>query len=451
MLVNNKQCPLKYLICFFLCLPVFMFGQHTIKGTFSPAQDYNVVLLYKVKPTISEYITSAEVNSEGKFGFLLDSTATKGMYRLVYAIPQEDFNFDIIYNGKEDIELKFNSETGVKFTKSSENKMLASYHNSMSAVVHSISNYYASEKKDTTALKGIYKAQGQAQLSYEKAASGTLALQFIKANKPYIPTKALSAQNYIAKLKTHYFDYVDFTNPTLQSSAFLEEKMLSYVFGMTSKDLNEVDNYKANIDVVYKAMAKAPNEVKRMLLLDLWQEMVDLKQEEIANYISDKYLRDIGLALEDHELVNALNAYKRVSLGNKAPDFELSVTENGKKVNKKLSQLNLAKQYILVFWNSSCSHCLDEIPQLKTFVNGLGKGEVKVIAVGIEAEEEIEAWKKEIKKYPEFINVLGSGKWGSKIAETYGIVETPTYFILNAQKEIIEKPDQLDDLVDFFE
>ncbi|AUS07278.1 TlpA family protein disulfide reductase [Tamlana carrageenivorans] len=432
-------------------MPVLMFGQHSIKGTFTPAQDYNVALLYKVTPTISEYITSTEVNSEGKFGFLLDSTATKGVYRVVYAIPQEDFNFDVIYNGKEDIELKFNSETGVKFTKSAENKMLTSYQNSMSAVVHSISNYYASEKKDTTALKGIFKAQGQAQLSYEKAASGTLALHFIKANKPYIPTKALSAQNYIAKLKTHYFDYVDFTNPILQSSSFLEEKMLNYVFGMTSKDLNEIDNYKANIDVVYKAMAKAPNEVKRMLLLDLWQEMVDLKQEKTANYISDKYLHDIGLALEDRELVNALNAYKRVSLGNMAPDFELSVTENGKKINKKLSQLNVAKQYILVFWNSSCSHCLDEIPQLKTFANTLEKGEVKVVAVGLEADEEIEAWKKEIKKYPEFIHVLGSGKWGSKIGKTYGIVETPTYFILNAQKVIVNKPEDIDEVVAFFE
>ena len=44
------------------------------------------------------------------------------MYRIVYAAPQEDYNFDIIYNGKEDVEFTFNSETGVHFLKSSENK-----------------------------------------------------------------------------------------------------------------------------------------------------------------------------------------------------------------------------------------------------------------------------------------------------------------------------------------
>ena len=99
-----------------LC-PVLLAAQHTIKGVFSPAKNYNVALLYKVTPTISEYISNAEIKADGRFEFQLDSTATKGMYRLVYAVPQEDYNFDIIYNGKEDIELSFNSETGVAFKK----------------------------------------------------------------------------------------------------------------------------------------------------------------------------------------------------------------------------------------------------------------------------------------------------------------------------------------------
>jgi hypothetical protein len=91
-----------------------LLAQHTIKGTFSPAEDYNFALLYKVTPTISEYVSNAEIQEDGTFQFQLDSTHTKGMYRLVYAVPQEDYNFDIIYNAQEDIAGTSGSGTFVK-------------------------------------------------------------------------------------------------------------------------------------------------------------------------------------------------------------------------------------------------------------------------------------------------------------------------------------------------
>ncbi|MBU2949813.1 TlpA family protein disulfide reductase [Tamlana agarivorans] len=442
---------MKSLLLLALLIPSILLGQHTIKGVFAPAADYNIALLYKVKPSISEYVTSQEIQKDGSFTFQLDSTATKGMYRLVYAVPQEDFNFDIIYNNKEDIELKFNSETGVKFLKSNENKLLASYHNSMAMVIQSITNFYTSKSKDTTALNAIFKTQKETQLSFEKAAKNTIALHFIKANKPIVPTKALTATNYIAKLKAHYFDYVDFKNPILQSSSFLEEKMLSYVFGITSKDLDEVENYKANIDVLCEAMLDAPNEIKRLLLFDLWQEMVDLKQEAVANYISETYLVAIATVLKDEELIKALKLYRNISNGNKAPNFTITNGEKDKKISTKLSELSGAENYVIVFWSSSCSHCLDEIPQLKSFTNQLEKGAVKVIAIGLEDEAEIENWKNVIKDYPNFIHVYGKGKWENKIGNAYGVVSTPTYFILDKNKVIVDKPDHIEDLVAFFE
>ena len=45
------------------------------------------------------------------------------MYRIVYALPQEENNFDIIYNAKENIELSFDQEIGVNFIKSIENNL----------------------------------------------------------------------------------------------------------------------------------------------------------------------------------------------------------------------------------------------------------------------------------------------------------------------------------------
>ena len=429
---------MKRILFLIALLPSILLAQNTIKGKFSPAKDYNFALLYKVKPTLSDYVSNAEIQEDGSFEFKLDSTNTKGMYRLVYGVPQEDYNFDIIYNGKEDIELTFNSETGVEFKKSTENKLIASYTNSMSMVTQSIGNYFSQESKDTIALKAIFKTQKETQENFENATKDTIALEFIKANKPYIPQQVQDVKTYINNLKTHYFDHVDFNNKTLQSSNFLEERMLNYVFGMSSDSKDELENYKENIDVVYSYMKDAPNEVQRILLFDVWQQMYDLGFESIANYLAKNYLMDIAVSLNDQELLHALILYKNISKGNVAPDFDIEIKEKDKLVEKKLSELQGSENYIIVFWSSTCSHCLDEVPQLQTLVKSLEKDKVKVIAIGL--EDEPYRWKDLTYTYSEFIHVYGEGKWDNKIGDDYGVTATPTYFILDKDKKIISKP-----------
>lgn len=432
------------IVALLIVLPNILLAQHTIKGVFTPTKDYEVVLLYKVTPTISEYITNAEIQKDGSFQFQLDASAVKGIYRIVYAVPQEDFNFDVIYNGKEDVVITFNSETGVSFKSSTENKLLASYTSSMSAITKSINNYFREGRKDTVALKTIFKTQREAQNRFEKQAENTIALHFIKANKPYIPKKYEDVKTYVKNLKIHYFDNIDFNNKTLQSSSFLQERMLNYVFGISTEGKDDITNYKNNIDVFCSAIKTVSANVKRILLADLWQEMVDLTLEPVANHISNNYLLDIAKLLKDKELIDALTLYNNLSIGHKAPDFSFVIEKNNQKVTKRLSELNSAETYIVLFWNSTCSHCLDEIPQLKKYLKSKVKSNIKVVAIGLEDDEK--KWKEQIKSYPEFIHVLGLGKWDNKIGNAYGVTATPAYFLLDKDKKIIEKPDDFEAL-----
>ncbi|WP_223154587.1 TlpA family protein disulfide reductase [Aestuariibaculum sediminum] len=423
-------------------------AQHTIKGVFSPPEEFRVAVLYKVTPTISEYITHAQVDEKGRFEISLDSTVTKGMYRIVYAIPEEDYNFDIIYNKKEDISLTFNSETGLKILSSSENKLMASYNNSMSMITHSINNFYREKSKDTTALVSIFKTQREAQKGFEDLAKNTIALHFIKANRPYIPEHYEEAETYSKNLRIHYFDHVNFTSKTLQSSNFLNERMVNYVFGTAVDSINRDANYKKNINVFCKAMKNAPLEIKRTLLVDLWEQMRDLNYEKVANYISDTYLIDIAKSLNDKELLEGLTLYKNTSIGRVAPDFSFEMKKGNSKVNTKLSELAEAKTYIVVFWSSTCGHCLDEIPQLRDFIKTKTKEEIRVIAVGL--EDEPYNWKSMTYDYPNFIHVYGAGHWDNEIGNNYGVTATPSYFILDAEKRIIAKPEDIDALIGYF-
>ena len=441
---------MKRLLYLIILLPSFLLAQHHIKGTFSPAKDYTFALLYKVTPTLSAYVANTEVNKEtGSFEFQFDSTHTKGMYRVVYAIPQEDYNFDVIYNGQEDIELTFNTETGVTFQKSYENKLLASYTNSMSMVTQSIGNYFRQESKKIKILKSIFKTQKETQLEYEKAAQGMIALEFIKGNKPFTPDDFEDLDTYKNQLKSHYFDHVDFNNPTLQSSSFLEEKMLNYVFGMSSDEIDDdATNYKNNIKEFCEALKIAPFEVQRILLVDLWEQMADLGFESVANYITDNYLISVAKTLNDKELISGLTIFKNLSVGRSAPDFPIKIKKEGKLVDTQLNKLNVAENYVVVFWSSTCSHCLDEIPQLQTFVNALDKNFIKVIAIGL--EDEPYKWKNLTYNYPNFIHVYGEGRWENKIGNDYNVSATPTYFVLDKDKKIISKPIDLKALKAFF-
>ncbi len=445
----KKSFMLKKLIFVIMVLPTLVFAQHTIKGSLSPAKDYEWVILYEVTPISSLFVANTEVNEKGEFEFLLDSTISQGMYKIVYALPQEENNFDIIYNAKEDVEFTYNQETGIEYQSSIENQLVSSYTNSMSFVSQSIGNFFRQQSSDTLALASIFETQSETQTSFEDAAKGTIASHFIKANRPYIPKEFEDIKTYINNLKIHFFDYVDFNDETLQSSNFLIERILNYVFGMSSETEDDTTTYKKNIDAVFLAMNNAKPIAKKTLFEALWQQMVDSNFEEVANYISDNYLISIAEALNDKELVNGLTLYKSLSIGNEAPDFSWEEVEGETTTIKHLSDLNTAEQYIIVFWSSTCSHCLKEIPQLQTYIKTLETGRLQVIAIGL--EEESNRWENEILKYPEFIHVLGMGKWENEIGNSYNVTATPTYYVLDKDQKIISKPYDFEALKKFWD
>lgn len=423
-------------------------AQHTIKGKFSPADEYNYALLYKVTPESNVYVSNTEI-IDGKFSFELDSTVTKGIYRLVYAIPQEEYNFDIIYNAKEDIELTFNQEIGVNYTKSFENMLVSSYTADMDAISQNIGEFYRSNSKDSIALVRSFQKQSELQLKYEKEAKGTISESFIKANKPYIPEAYQTVEEYIQNLKYNFFSYIDFNDETLQSSNFLSERIISYVFGMTDKDKDDLETYQANISDVFAAMQKATAKTKKSLLTILWYQMADLGLESTANFISDNYLLPLAKNENDKVLVSELEKFKKVSIGTGAPDFSLETSLNDPTTKIKLSELNVAEKYVVVFWSSACSHCLEEIPQLQKFVQTQEKTKLQVIAIGL--EDSPLNWSSIVLNYPEFIHKLGLGKWTNKLGVLYNVQATPSYFVLDKDKKIIAKPNDINELKEYFE
>jgi thiol-disulfide isomerase/thioredoxin len=416
-------------------LPLLGVSQ-SIKGNFSPAEEFTYAFLYQATPEGANYINRGKLDSIGNFEIPLDSTMSAGIYKIVYATPPEENNFDFIYDGKETVAFNFSNEQGVAFTDSDENKLWSSYLKSIDMVNQTISNYYSKEHIDKEGFSSIFKVLKDTQSAYEESANGKLVAAFITANRPYIPTKYEDIGTYSKNLKTQYLSQIDFSNYLLQSSSFLVDRVSAYVFNIDQNPTGET--YKQHIDDIATAISNEDSIIKTSLLEVIWQRFVTLENHDLANYITETYLLELATTTNNKVLAQTITSYKNTSVGTKAPNFDV-LLENGK---TSLHQLDDAENYLVIFWSSGCGHCLKELPKIKELI--ATKPSLKVIAYGLENDNI--KWSEEIKNYPDFTHVIGLGKWDNQMVQTYGIAATPTYFLLNKEKIIISKPYEYKDV-----
>jgi len=299
---------IKKLLLLIAIIPTIVSAQHVIKGKFTPAEQFKFAL----------FVDNADLKEDGSFSFKLDEKQVPGTYRIVYAQPQEQYNFDLLYNN-EDIELTFDLDKGLEFITSEDNKLWTSYNKSMSMIGQSLNNFYSKKDGKEKDFNKIIEVLKNTQKEFEKAAEGKLVLNFILASHPYIPSGFEDAKTFTKNSKDVYFKHINFGNPALQNSNFLIEATLSYVFNYHDTS-REMESFKENIDTAVKAIGDNA-EVKKILLEILWNQFAEEEVEPIANHIATKHLLSIAKAEKDQELIDNLTYFKNASVGNTAPEI----------------------------------------------------------------------------------------------------------------------------------
>jgi len=133
----------------------------------------------------------------------------------------------------------------------------------------------------------------------------------------------------------------------------------------------------------------------------------------------------------------------KTAIGVNAPDFTWQ--ENG--VSKSLYSLIGHEYYMVVFFSSGCPHCKVEIPEFHDFIKDFDN--IKILAIGL--EEESKDWELMTKYYTSFTNILDLKKWDSEKVRDYGVTAIPSYFLLDANKKIIAKPNDVAELKQMFQ
>ncbi|MEL6917122.1 MAG: redoxin domain-containing protein [Bacteroidota bacterium] len=436
------------LIVFILvCLAITTQAQQNISGTFSPADDYKWLIVYQLRPGSQAYIADTAITG-GSFKLTMPQNAQKGTYRLVYAVPQEEFYFDFIYNGEEAIELSFNMDDGVSFITSRENQLFNEYFKKIHDIEQEIMGFFTTGKTDEDLFLGLVAQLKDTQKVYGEKSIGTMAHHFIMANSPYIPSGFEAIEVYLERKKESYFKALDFKNPVLQASGFLTDKIINYVFtalplAQLSKEKIE-DGIQKNLIEVDGHLKGLDTDFKMHLYYNLWSQTALKSFNANSDFIYHTYLGPLLRETDNKDIINEIERHNRLRFGEVAPEL---LWKNAADETIKLSALSGFKHYVLVFWSSSCSHCLNELPKFHEKIKE--DTTLKVIAVGL--EDDTAGWKTVADTLTNFTHAISLGKWESAYAKLYAIEETPSYFVLDKDKKIIAKPNDYKEVLSFLE
>jgi len=445
---------IKHLLYLLIFIPTILHAQFTIKGSLKPNKDYTWILLYKLVNGKQTFIDNASVIN-GEFQFKIDKNQSFGIYRAYYQIENNLF-VEFIYNN-EDIDFTFNPNNPIEtieFLTSDENKIYQKYYKNISnnqKQLDALQVAYFKEKEAIIEKKIIVDYQQKLtelqnlQSHFEKESQGKLAQHFIKASKQYNAQEPFkNPQIYIDTVKFHFFDAIDFNDTVLSNSTFINDRLTDYVLY-----LNQANNMASKNTLQKKAIDDAAQKISTNFELlknfeeSLLQNYMLEENIEMVNFVMNQYYNNLPDTYQDAGLQYKINATMKTAIGSEATDF--SWEENG--IKKNLHSLIGFDYYIVVFFSATCPHCKVEMPDFYTFIKDIEN--IRVIAVGLEDEKE--NWKKMTTNFVDFINILDLDKWNSQKVKDYGITAIPSYFVLDANKNILAKPNDVDELKEMFE
>ncbi|PIE48384.1 MAG: hypothetical protein CSA40_00675, partial [Flavobacteriales bacterium] len=246
--------------------------------------------------------------------------------------------------------------------------------------------------------------------------------------------------------RRHYFDHVDFNNINLIHSSVLADKVLDYIFYLTVAENPKKQNalYKETIDHV---MSRMSNDLfRRSFMQSLIQSFGREENVEVVDHIFNKHYNKLPSGLQNPSWRSQILYELSTAVTRQAKNINIKTKDKGL---VSLYNMHDADYYVVVFWSTSCPHCLIEIPKLYNYLKD--ETRVKVIAVGLEDEYNEKIWQSQTLRFPNFLHVVGLKKWDSQVAKDYNIHSTPNYFVLNKTKTIIAKPYDFKAIKKYFE
>ena len=240
------------------------------------------------------------------------------------------------------------------------------------------------------------------------------------------------------------FRAMDYTDQRLYKSGLFKEAIESHFWLLENcgKSLDSVFiEMKISIDAMMKNLVKDDKKLNEVsnYLFDLLERQSLFQASE---YLALKVLNETSCTLES-DLAKQLESYRAMKKGNIASDIKFgnSTYLNGVKQAMFKNLTNLTTPYTLVVFGASwCPKCLEELPKLvQNYLKWRNLG-VEVVYISLDTDQQV--FEQSVKSYP-FFAYCDYKKWGSQVAKDYYVFGTPTFYLLDAKRKILLRPNSI--------
>ena len=240
------------------------------------------------------------------------------------------------------------------------------------------------------------------------------------------------------------FRKMDYTDQRLYKSGLFKDAIESH-FWLLENSGRPLDSVfiemKISIDAMMVNLIKDEKKLNEVTnhLFDLLERHSLFQASE---YLALKLLNETSCTLES-DLAKQLESYRAMKKGNIASDINFGNMTylNGLKQAMFSSLTNLTTPYTLVVFGASwCPKCMEELPKLiQNYVKWRNLG-VEVVYISLDTDQQV--FEQSVKSYP-FFAYCDYKKWESQVAQDYYVFGSPTFYLLDAKRKILLRPNSI--------
>jgi thiol-disulfide isomerase/thioredoxin len=393
----------------------------------------------------------------GFFYFILSGDSPPGIYRIIFTehsggVRIQNRFVEFIFN-RENIELYVASEQQGPvpyFEGSVENQVYNDFvHFELEYEGHIMDLYsrlYSAgrgdrDRDDPVRQYNELQSQRSAYMdSVTRVYPGLYSVRIMNAFRaPVIPGEMTHHQR-IDTLKQCFFDHAAIDDPGLLYAPVYTYKIIDYLSLYKVDTLALEEQELQFIEAVDRIMANVSGdeELRSFVVEFLLEGFEMLDMEQVQVHIAEEYL-DQACESDIVELIlSRMEGYKRMAPGQQAPDFVIRDLEG-----RTLQLSDLTNAYVLViFWSSTCEHCREMLPALNEWYQTDNSLDLEVVAFSIDtSESDFMQFVDEL--HPQWITTRDPLGWYGRVPSEYHIYATPTMFLLDNKRIILERPSSL--------
>jgi len=312
---------------------------------------------------------------------------------------------------------------------------------------------------DSTQLlnKELQKLYQKNELSWNTAIQdldGTLAGTFIRGMKPVnVPDSLLRLKTKDAQLKqyqfyrTHFFDYVDFTDERLLRTPLIETKLDQY-FKQVVPPIADTIIHDAR-QIIDKARPTQQSfQFIVQYLFNLYSDPQIMGTDAVYVYLAENFYLAGQTPWVDSANLQGIryrvSEMKPLLLGKTAPAMDGLMDT----LDQPVSMENMHSKYlILFFWSPDCSFCKEAAPKLNNLYPELQQLGADILAINTRMDKAI--WVQFIKEHQLNWTHAYAPRNTKDIIQVYQAFSTPVIYILDAERHIIAKSISVDQVKPF--